>query len=100
MRGKYVRLDRSWKSEWSGGGEYFRHVEAEESWQNRCTALLFNITKCLNDYADLVRRDVDPGYFLLEGRFYVLDSLGTLGGGVFNGGTVHFVEEYLEVPDE
>lgn len=45
-------------------------------WQGMSTNLLANIVVALNEFGDVVRKQLNPHYFHLEGKFTLHDSLG------------------------
>lgn len=47
-------------------------------WEVKCTRMLFNVVCALNEFADQVRKDINPDYFKMQGKFVVLDALGVL----------------------
>ena len=57
---------------------YHDDAIAYRRWEVKCTRLLFNLVCALNEYADQVRKDLNPDYFKLQGKFVVLDALGVL----------------------
>ena len=72
-KGFYV-MNRAWKSEWRDG--YDSYAKKSEKWQKQSRALLNNVAVALNEYADAVRKYLNPRYLIFEGKFLVGDSLG------------------------
>lgn len=68
------REDKTWKKTWRS--DYDQYVERSSKWQQKCGDLLANLVFALNEYADAVRRHLNSGYFLLQGKFTIYDSLG------------------------
>lgn len=48
---------------------YNKDVERYEKWQSRCMDSMLEATKAANWFADVVRRDVNPMFFVATGRF-------------------------------
>ncbi len=57
---------------------YHSDLKEYNKWEVKCTRLLFNLTVALNEYADQVRKSINPDYFKLQGKFVVFDSMGVL----------------------
>jgi len=72
-KGFYVE-DRAWKSEWRDG--YDSLAKKSNKWQKQSRSLLSNVAAALNEYADAVRKYLNPRYLIFEGKFIVGDSLG------------------------
>jgi hypothetical protein len=49
-------------------------------WERNCTMLLFNCVHALNEFADSVRKELRPGFFVRKGKFCVHDFMGMMGG--------------------
>ncbi len=58
--------------------DYHSDLKKYRRWEVKCTRLLFNLTAVLNEYAEQVRKDINPNYFKLQGKFVVFDSMGVL----------------------
>lgn len=58
--------------------DYNSDLKKYKRWEVKCTRLLFNLTCALNEFAEQVRKNVNPDYFKLQGRFVVFDSMGVL----------------------
>jgi len=48
-----------------------RLVQEYEDWRQDCYYLIFEATKAANWFAEVVRRDINPMFFALEGKFVV-----------------------------
>lgn len=55
---------------------YHARLAEFESWSRCCDELLREATRVANWFAALVRRDVNPSFFLLEGRFGMVEQVG------------------------
>jgi hypothetical protein len=53
---------------------YDRDAKEYENWLDRCLATLREATKAANWFADVVRRDVNPMFFAVEGKFLVSEG--------------------------
>ena len=51
--------------------EYDRNWVAYNQWVDECHSLIREATKTANWFADVVRRDINPMYFALEGKFLI-----------------------------
>lgn len=81
ISGKYLVADHSYYQ--ASHGDIRRLVEEEDkenAWSNRNGELLCEFVASLNAFADIVRAELNPRYFLDDGRFLLLDSLGYRGG--------------------
>ena len=58
---------------------YHDDLRAYNRWEVKCTHLLFNIVCALNEFAEQVRKEINPDYFKIQGKFVVLDAMGVLG---------------------
>lgn len=70
--------DKSWKSVWRD--DYDDYAERSEKWVQKALKLLLNIVVALNEYAEAVRRYLNPDYFFLQGKFTLCDSMGVTNG--------------------
>jgi len=66
--------DRSWKKVLRD--DYDDYAEKSTRWEQRAVNLLANIVVALNEYADAVRKNLNPDYFFLQGKFTLHDSMG------------------------
>ena len=62
---KFYKI-REWDNE-----RYNKLFEEYELWLDRCATPIFEATKSANWFADLVRRDVNPLFFVEKGKFLV-----------------------------
>lgn len=71
--------ERFYKDREYDEGTYLRLLRDYEQWTSRVDKLILAATKAANWVADVVRRDVNPLFFAVEGRFLVTypDGLGT-----------------------
>ena len=74
--GDYYVEDLGWKREWRD--DYHDYLQKSIQWEKESTDLLFNLVVALNEYADSVRKFLNPKYFLFEGKFCIYDSFGVL----------------------
>lgn len=66
--------DKTWKSIWRNN--YHEYAEQSKNWQKKGGNLLGNVIVALNEYAEEVRKSINPDYFFLQGKFVLYDSLG------------------------
>lgn len=66
--------DKSWKKVWRD--DYDKYATRSEKWEKKGMNMLANVVVALNEYADAVRRHLNPDYFLLQGKFTLYDSMG------------------------
>jgi hypothetical protein len=79
MRGKALHVeDQMWKLQPIDIDYRLELQKKSEEWQDTSTKLLFNVVVALNEFADSVRKHLDPSYLILRGRFVINDSLGIL----------------------
>lgn len=88
------RRDDSWKSVWRA--DYHEELQRFFVWEAGCSRLLFNLTVAVNRFAQAVRDTVRPTYFLSAGKFYVVDSMGSLDE---LQPKVYFPNEYKDIAD-
>jgi hypothetical protein len=62
----------------AGWEEKDRLIKEYELWQRNCTMMLFNMVRALNEFADVVRKDLRPTFFIRQGRFCVHDAMGLM----------------------
>lgn len=55
---------------------YDRDLARFEAWMTQCHDLVFTATKAANWFADVVRRDVNPLFFIQHGKFLLEESMG------------------------
>ena len=76
----YMREDNIWVEDkkWKGHPNNDCHSLAEESdeWHQKRLDLLVNVVVALNEFADSVRFNLNPNFFLLQGKFALTDSTG------------------------
>jgi len=53
---------------------YHEDVKRYEAWLERCYCLIREATKAINWFADIVRRDINPMFFAMEGRFLITEG--------------------------
>jgi hypothetical protein len=63
------------KGEWNPN--YDRDLERYELWTSEYSNLLLRATKAANWFADLVRRDINPSFFIEQGKFRLFMGMGT-----------------------
>ena len=78
--GDYYVEDLWWKREWRD--DYHDYHQKSIQWEKESTDLLFNLVVALNEYADSVRKFLNPKYFLFEGKFCIYDSFGVLNSSI------------------
>jgi hypothetical protein len=72
--GEWLRLDRFYKiSEWDEK-RYHRLHDEFKTWQRACNDLLREATRAANWLADTVRQTLNPGFFLLHGKFSLVEG--------------------------
>ena len=70
-----LKLDRQ---RFGGARSTPESLAVHNTWQAACNRLLMNVTHALNVFAAQVRKDLQPTYFISEGKFFVYDSLGVM----------------------
>lgn len=73
--GFYVE-DLRWKAETMHYEIRDKQYAESNKWRDKSAELLVNLVIALNEFGDAVRQDLNPKYFLLQGRFTLHDSLG------------------------
>ena len=68
--------DKTWTKTWRD--DYDEYAKKSDEWQKRSTNFLFNVVVALNEYADCVRKYLNPKYMIYQGKFIINDSLGVL----------------------
>ena len=68
--------DKTWKMTWRS--DYDKYAEKSNEWQKKSTNLLFNVVVALNEYADCVRKYLNPKYMIYQGKFIINDVLGVI----------------------
>lgn len=71
--GKLVAV-RFYKIEEWDPARYDRLIKRWNSWVEECHRLVHEATKAANWFADVVRRDINPMFFALEGRFRLTEG--------------------------
>lgn len=71
--------DLSYKRVWNPDFEEFS--EQQDVWSSECLWRLCLLVVRLNEFADAVRRDHDPTFYLTSGKFMLHDCLGVLADG-------------------
>jgi hypothetical protein len=63
--------------QWDGryNPNYEKDCQRYEEWVEQCHALVAEATKAANWFADVVRKDVNPMFFAVEGKFLVTEGL-------------------------
>ena len=88
------REDKTWKRTIRSPDQYHRHVDAAKAWQRRSFDHLCNVVVALNEFAESVRTHLVSDYFITQGKFTVLDSMGLTN----DLETVHYLpSQYTEV---
>ena len=70
----HFREDKSWKKTWRE--DYDMYAEQSKKWEMSSVDMLANIVVALNDFALAVRESLKPSFFLYEGKFTLIDSMG------------------------
>ena len=70
----HFREDKTWKKIWRK--DYDEYAEQSKKWEKSSVDMLSNIVVALNDFASEVRESLKPSYFLYEGKFTLIDSMG------------------------
>ncbi len=70
----HFREDKSWKKTWRA--DYNEYAEHSKKWEESSVDMLANIVVALNEFAGAVRVSLKPSYFLYEGKFTLIDSMG------------------------
>ncbi len=76
----YFRPDLSYKSV-SRNPDYSYYSDLHSLWARKNFHLLCQYVVRLNEFADAVRKYSNPLYFVVRGKFLVLDEMGTHSGG-------------------
>ncbi|HEY9694926.1 MAG TPA: hypothetical protein V6D15_22220 [Oculatellaceae cyanobacterium] len=84
--------NKDWKRVWRD--DYAQYAQKSNEWQTKSTFLLGNVVVALNDFANCVRKNINPEYMILQGRFIIYDSLGILNEGI---PAIHKPDKYIEV---
>lgn len=69
--------DKWWKYKFHMS-DYLKYEAESLEWQQKATKLLFNVVVALNEFADSVRKDLNPHFFLSQGKFIVNDEMGVI----------------------
>ena len=68
--------DLRWKAETMHYELRDKQYAESKKWRDKSASLLVNLVVALNEFGESVRHDLNPRYFLLQGRFTLHDSLG------------------------
>lgn len=71
---KFYAENKTWSKYWTN--KYDEYLAKSKKWQDKSTKLLFNLVVALNEFAQKVRRYMNNNFFIYEGKFIVIDSLG------------------------
>lgn len=66
---KFLRAVSFYRQEKPGSDEYVKALEDFGAWTKQCDELIVEATKAANWFAEVVRRDFDPLFFAVEGKF-------------------------------
>ena len=69
--------DKWWKYKYQMK-DYYQYVDESKQWQTKATSLLFNVVVALNEFANSVRKNINPHFFLSHGKFIVNDEMGVI----------------------
>lgn len=70
----HFREDKRWKKVWRD--DYDEHAERSKAWETKAVNMLSNVVVALNQYAEAVRSSLNSSYFLYEGQFTLMDTMG------------------------
>jgi hypothetical protein len=70
----HFREDKTWKKTWRD--DYDKYAEQSKKWEKTSVDLLANVVVALNEFAGAVRESLKPAYFLYEGKFTLIDTMG------------------------
>lgn len=88
----HFREDKRWKRVWQK--DYDEQAERSKAWETKVVSMLSDVVLALNQYADAVRASLNSSYFLYEGQFTLLDTMGMSTDGVT---PAYFIpKEYIE----
>lgn len=71
--GEYYMVDRFYRRP-ARNPDYDSDLEEFEQWQERCYSLIEESTKAANWFADVVRRDINPMFFAVKGKFLIIQG--------------------------
>lgn len=74
------RENKAWKK--NRTKNFDEYAEKSRKWGDASVQMLSNIVVALNDFASEVRASLKPSYFLYEGKFTIVDSMGMSTDGV------------------
>ncbi len=66
--------DKHWKKTWRE--DFDKYADRSKKWEQTAANLLANIVVALNEFSDAVRANLNPDFFLLQGKFTLYDSMG------------------------
>jgi hypothetical protein len=66
---QWLRGARFYRQQKPGSDEYLQALDDFRAWTKRCDELTIEATKAANWFADVVRRDFNPLFFAVEGKF-------------------------------
>jgi len=89
----HFREDKSWKKKWRQ--DYDEYAEKSKTWETKSVNLLTNIVIALNEYSKAVRSSLNSSYFLYQGKFTLIDSMGMSTDGFTP--AFYMPEKYIEV---
>ena len=89
----HFREDKRWKKTWRE--DYDEYAEKSKRWEEKTVNLLTNVVIALNEYAQAVRASLNSSYFLYEGKFMLIDSVGISTDGFTP--AYYIPEEYIEI---
>ncbi|WP_121971270.1 hypothetical protein [Leptolyngbya sp. BC1307] len=92
MRDDFWAEDKSWKKTWRE--DFDQCAEESKKWEKVADNLLANIVVALNEFSDAVRVNLNPDFFLLQGKFTLYDSLGVTNE---SQGIHYMPSEYIEI---
>lgn len=74
-KGEFLYPDKFYKR-LSYNPNYDRDLKKYEEWRVQCYHYIYEATKAANWFADVVRRDVNPMFFIEQGKFLISQSSG------------------------
>lgn len=93
-RNYYVE-DKSWKRIWHDQETYTKYLNNSKKLHQNNFDAFWNIVVSINKLANLIRKDLNPNFFLLEGDFVINDFMGVTHDGLTH--MIYFPKDYRSI---
>jgi hypothetical protein len=69
--GQYYETDQFYRIDHYDESRYDKLLSEYNSWVNECDNYMYHVAKAANWFSDIVRKDINPNFFAVKGKFLI-----------------------------